>query len=79
MGKAVYKALVVVHAFVKKKKRNIKTKKKKKLQDVDRSGYIREVNSMKSPMEYLEKKYDHFAKLTLFFFFVKYRKFNVCS
>lgn len=58
----------------KKKKRNIKTKKKKKqkLQDVDRSGYIRDVNSLKSPMEYLEK-YDHFAKLTLGFF-VKYRK-----
>lgn len=42
----VYKGLVVVHAFVKKKKKkrwNIKTKKKKKLQGVDRSGYIREM------------------------------------
>ena len=31
----------------------------------------RDVNSMKSPMEYLlkEKSYDHFVKLTLGFFF----------
>lgn len=65
--------------LLKKKKEHKDQKKKKKLQDVNRSGCIREVNSMKSPMEYLEKKYDHFAKLTLFFFFVKYRKFNVCS
>lgn len=44
-GKAVYKALVVVHAFVKKKKKEHKDQKKnkQKLQDVDRSGYIREM------------------------------------
>ena len=55
----VYKGLVVVHAFVKKKNTEHKDQKKNKTK-ITGCGqewvHKRDVNSMKSPMEYLERK-----------------------
>ena len=56
----VYKGLVVVHDFVKKKNTEHKDQKKTKKTKITGCGqewvHKRDVNSMKSPMEYLLEK-----------------------